>query len=198
MPEQIAAHYERHAHAFDHARRKAFVERPWLDRFLLGVRRGADVLDLGCGAGEPIARYLIDAGHGVTGVDASAKMIALCRTRFPRERWIVGDMRDVVLDAAFGGIVAWDSLFHLPGDDQLALIARLATWIEPGGALLFNTGPARGTAIGEQFGEPLFHASADPADYRAVFARTGLFELAFAPEDAATGGRSVWLARRPR
>ncbi|MBL7373358.1 hypothetical protein INQ23_29000, partial [Escherichia coli] len=83
------------------------------------------------------------------------------------------DIRDVTLDAMFGGIIAWDSLFHLPADDQLALLERRASWLSPGGALLFNTGPARGSAIGCQFGEALFHASADPAEYRAVFAKTG-------------------------
>lgn len=197
MPDRIAEHYERHAHAFDHARRKAFVERAWLDRFLLGVARGAPILDLGCGAGEPIARYLHDHGHPITGVDASEKMIALCRTRFPRERWIVGDMRRVAIDQPFGGVILWDSFFHLPAEDQLALLARLAPWLSPGGAMLFNTGPARGTAMGEQFGEEIYHASADPADYRTVFARTGLFEVAHKPEDPGAGGRSVWLVRRP-
>lgn len=197
MPERVAEHYERHAHAFDHERRKRFTERAWLDRFLLGVPKGAPVLDLGCGAGEPIARYLHDAHHPITGVDISAKMIALCRTRFPRERWIAADMRGVVPEGMFGGIIAWDSLFHLPADDQLALLERLAPRLSPGGALLFNTGPERGIAMGCQFGEQLYHASAGPAEYRAVFARTGLFEVAHAPEDAATGGRSVWLVRRP-
>ena len=197
MPERIAEHYERHAHAFDHERRKRFAERAWLDRFLLGVARGAPVLDLGCGAGEPIARYLHDHGHPITGVDGSAAMIALCRTRFPRERWIAGDMRRVALDGMFGGILAWDSLFHLPAEDQLDLIGRLAPHLSPGGALLFNTGPARGSAMGCQFGEDLYHASADPAEYRAAFARAGLFEVAYKPEDAATGGRSVWLVRKP-
>lgn len=197
MPERITEHYERHAHAFDNERRKRFAERAWLDRFLLGVPKGAPVLDLGCGAGEPIARYLHDHGHPITGVDGSEAMIALCRTRFPRERWIAADMRRVALDTMFGGIVAWDSLFHLPADDQLALIERLAPWLSPGGALLFNTGPARGIAMGCQFGEEIHHASADPPEYRAVFARAGLFELTYRPEDAATGGRSVWLVRRP-
>lgn len=198
MPDRIAEHYERHAHAFDHERRKRFVERGWLDRFLLAVPRGGHVLDLGCGGGEPVARYLVDTGRRVTGVDVSEKMIALCRTRFGRDRWVNIDIRKFAADGEFEGALAWDSLFHLPAEDQIALIERVAGWIAPGGALLFNTGPARGEAIGCQFGDELYHASADPAEYRAAFARAGLLEIAFAPQDAATGGRSVWLARRPR
>lgn len=196
MPDRIVEHYERHAHAFDEARRKGFVERHWLDRFLLGVAKGGHILDLGCGGGEPIARYLVDAGRQLVGVDASARMIALARTRFGRHVWVNADMRKVAPGRRFHGILAWDSLFHLAHDDQARMIERMAGWLEPGGMLLFNSGPAHGEAIGEQFGESLYHASLDPWEYRALFQELGLTEIAFAPEDPATGGRTVWLARK--
>lgn len=196
MPDRIAEHYERNAHAFDAARRGAFVERPWLDRFLLPVPKGGAILDLGCGGGEPIDRYLIDRGHALTGVDVSETLIGLTRTRFARHRWLRGDMRTVELDGSFHGVLAWDSLFHLAPADQAAVIARVGAWLAPGGIFLFNSGPARGEATGCQFGEPLYHASLDPAEYRALFAELGLTEIAFAPCDHASGGRSVWLARK--
>ena len=48
--------YERHARAFDADRSgKTLVERAWLDRFRGVAGEGASVLDLGCGAGEPMA-----------------------------------------------------------------------------------------------------------------------------------------------
>ncbi|MET0307172.1 MAG: class I SAM-dependent methyltransferase [Sphingomonas sp.] len=196
MPDRIAEHYERNAHAFDAARRGQFVEKPWLDRFLLGAPRNARLLDLGCGSGEPIDRYLIDRGHRLTGVDISATMIGLARTRFPKHHWLNGDMRTTPIDGGFDGALAWDSLFHLRGADQSAMIARIAACLLPGGMLLFNTGPAKGEVIGCQFDEPLYHASLDPAEYRALFAELGLIEIAFAPDDFATGGRSIWLARK--
>jgi 2-polyprenyl-3-methyl-5-hydroxy-6-metoxy-1,4-benzoquinol methylase len=196
MPDRIAEHYERHAHAFDEARRQNFVERGWLDRFLLGVPKGGHVLDLGCGAGEPIARYLIDRDRKLTGIDMSERMITLARTRFARHDWICADMRDVTLDARFRGVIAWDSLFHLRPEEQAEVLTRVADLLEPGGALLFNTGPAHGEVMGCQFGEELYHASLAPGEYRAMFAEHGLLEVAFAPEDPATGGRSVWLARK--
>ncbi|MES2444150.1 MAG: methyltransferase domain-containing protein [Pseudomonadota bacterium] len=196
MPDRIAEHYERHAHAFDEARRKQFVERHWLDRFLLGIPRNGHILDLGCGGGEPIARHLIDTGHQLTGVDISGRMIALARTRFGRHRWHHADMRTVSLGHGFHGVLAWDSLFHLGHDDQARMIERFARWLEPGGMLLFNSGPERGEAIGSQFGDALYHASLDPWEYRRLFQELGLTEIAFAPEDPSTGGRTVWLARK--
>lgn len=196
MPDRIVDHYERNAHAFDLVRRRHFVERGWLDRFLLAVPKGGHILDLGCGAGEPIDRYLIDTGHLLTGVDSSAKMIALARTRFPRHIWLNADMRAAAMGRAYNGVLAWDSLFHLRGEEQLAMLAKAARWLEPGGALLFNSGPASGESTGCQFGEGLYHASLGPWEYRALFEETGLTEVAFAPEDPNTDGRTVWLARK--
>lgn len=196
MPDRIADHYERHAHAFDEARRKQFVERPWLDRFLLPVPRGGQILDLGCGAGEPIARYFVDRGYQLTGVDSSERMIALARTRFGRHRWIHSDMREFRTELTFHGVLAWDSLFHLNHQDQAAMIVRIGGWLKPGGIFLFNSGPAHGETMGSQFGEELYHASLAPWEYRALFEQLGLTEMAFAPHDAITGGRTVWLARK--
>lgn len=196
MPDRVAEHYDRHAHAFDAVRRRAFVERPWLDRFLLAVPRGGHILDIGCGGGEPIDRYLIDSDHHLTGVDVSARMIALARTRFPRHIWLHADMRRALPGRTFRGILAWDSLFHLPHDDQAAMIEKFGRWLDPGGALLFNSGPEHGEATGCQFGDALYHASLDPWRYRELLHDAGMAIIAYSPDDAATGGRTVWLAHK--
>lgn len=196
MPDRIIDHYERHAHAFDRDRGGAFVERDWIERFIRPLPRGGRILDLGCGGGEPIARYLIDNGFHVTGIDSAAAMIALARTRFPRETWLQLDMRKAAMADTFEGALAWSSLFHLSHEDQEAMIARIATWLKPGGRLLFNTGPARDVTIGAYRGDPLHHASLDPADYRAAFTRNGLVVVAHIAEDPACGGQTVWLLRR--
>lgn len=196
MPDRISEHYERHAHAFDRDRRGSFVERPWIERFVLPLPRGGAILDLGCGGGEPIARYLVDHGFAVTGVDSSETMIDLARTRFPRHGWLHGDMRTLVIEDHFEGVLAWGSLFHLEHDDQEAMIARMATWLKPGGRLLFNSGPKRSTAIGDYCGDPLYHASLDPAEYRAAFLKAGLVEMAHVAQDPGCGRATVWLARK--
>jgi 2-polyprenyl-3-methyl-5-hydroxy-6-metoxy-1,4-benzoquinol methylase len=70
--------YERYTREDDRDRSRSLQEREWLDRFLLYVRPAGTVLDLGCGMGEPIARYLLDRGFRVVGVDGSLVMIELC------------------------------------------------------------------------------------------------------------------------
>jgi SAM-dependent methyltransferase len=64
--------YERHAHNYVADRgRVRWNESAWLDRFTALLRQRATILDIGCGFGEPIARYLIDRSFAVDGVDAS-------------------------------------------------------------------------------------------------------------------------------
>ncbi len=194
-PGAIRAVYEAKAAAFDRLRSRALFERPWLERFLALVPAGAPVLDLGCGTGEPIARHLIAAGHPLTGVDAAEPMLAIARARFPDAQWLQADMRGLDLGRRFGGIVAWDSFFHLDRDDQRAMFQVFARHLALGGALLFTTGPADGEAVGAVDGAPVYHASLAPAAYAGLLEANGLALRAFIADDAACAGHSVWLAR---
>lgn len=191
----IGALYERHAVAFDRDRGNQLVERAWFERFRQVMPDGADVLDLGCGSGEPVARYLTEAGHRVTGVDSSPTLIDLCRSRFPDQTWIAGDMRKVSLSSRFGGIVAWNSFFHLTPDDQRAMFAVFRDHAEPGAALMFTSGPAAGEAIGSYQGEALYHASLATAEYEALLDAHGFSIVQHVVEDQECGGLTVWLAR---
>jgi SAM-dependent methyltransferase len=186
--------YERHAEAYDHDRSRSLQERAWLDRLLSHVRPGGTVLDLGCGMGEPIARYLIEHGFGVVGVDSSPSMIERCRARFPDSDWLVADMRRIELDRRFDGIVAWDSFFHLEGDDQRSMFCRFAAHAHRGAPLLFTSGSAEGVAIGSFREEPLYHASLDPAEYERLLVASGFVVQAYVADDVECGNHTVWLA----
>jgi SAM-dependent methyltransferase len=123
-PDDLIGLYERHAREFDRDRSRLLQEKAWLDGFLACVRPSGTVLDLGCGMGEPIARYIIDAGFRVVGVDSSPSLIDLGRRRFPDSEWLVADMRDLALGRRFDGILAWDSFFHLRVEEQRAMFER--------------------------------------------------------------------------
>lgn len=186
--------YERHAHDYDHDRGRSLQERTWLDRFLAHVPASGTVLDVGCGMAEPIARYILESGFRVVGIDSSPTMIALCRARFPETVWIVGDMRELALGRRFDGILMWDSFFHLSMEDQRAMFPRVAMHAREGAPLIFTSGPSEGEAVGTYHGEPLFHASLEPAEYERLLASSGFTVRAFVPDDPACGDHTVWLA----
>jgi SAM-dependent methyltransferase len=140
--------YQRKARDWAESRARGnLFEKPWLDRFR-ALLQASPVLDLGCGSGEPMARYLIGLRHPVVGVDSSEAMIDFCRSRFPEQEWIVADMRKLALRRQFSGILAWDSFFHLCPDDQRRMFAVFREHAAPGAALMFTSGPAHGEAIG--------------------------------------------------
>jgi SAM-dependent methyltransferase len=186
--------YERHAAQFDADRSKSLFEKQWLDRFRALLPHGGSVLDMGCGSGEPITAYLIGCGYRVMGVDSSPSMIAMCQSRFPDHLWVVADMRDLHLDQAFDGIIAWDSLFHLTPDDQHAMFPIFRAHAKPGSALMFTSGPRAGEAIGEYRGEPLYHASLDAAEYESLLSANGFKVVGQVVDDRECGGRTIWLA----
>lgn len=186
--------YERHAVSFDRDRGRSLMEQAWLDRFLHHVRPAGQLLDIGCGMGEPIARYCLEAGFWVVGIDASPSLIAMARARFPQAEWIVADMRDLQLDRSFDGLLAWDSFFHLSQTDQRAMFPRFAAHARDGAPLLFTSGTSAGEVVGSYCGEPLYHASLDPAEYEHLLSSNGFSVRRYVPNDPACGEHTVWLA----
>jgi cyclopropane fatty-acyl-phospholipid synthase-like methyltransferase len=188
--------YETHAAAFDRDRGRSGMEEPYLLRAITRMNEArSTVLDLGCGAGEPIARYLLEAGCEVTGVDAAPAMIALCRARFPRATWIEHDMRTLALGRRFDAIVAWDSFFHLRKTAQRDMFRIFRDHIAPRGLLLFTSGPRDGEAIGDLYGHALYHASLDSSEYERLLNEHGFDVIHHRAEDPDCGTHTVWLAQ---
>jgi len=102
----------------------------------------------------------------------------------------------LALGRRFGGILAWDSFFHLTHDDQRHMFMIFADHASVGTALMFNTGPQRGESVGVYRGDPLYHASLSPAEYEALVAQFGFQVLEHAANDAEAGGRTVWLCQK--
>jgi cyclopropane fatty-acyl-phospholipid synthase-like methyltransferase len=186
--------YERHARSFDRDRNRSLQEKGWLDRFLGYVRPSGTVLDIGCGMGEPIARYCIEAGLHVVGVDSAPSLIALCRERFPQQEWLVGDMRELALGRRFAGILAWDSFFHLSPQAQRGMFSRFAQHALPGAPLMFTSGTSEGEVMGSYCGEPLYHGSLDTSEYQQLLSSNGFSVQRYVAEDPECWAHTVWLA----
>lgn len=199
LSETVIDLYRRRAAEWDAARRRSgWNDRAWIDAFAKELPRGGRVLDLGCGGGHPVARFLVEQGLRITGVDASPEMIALARDRMPDQEWITADMRRLALNRRFDGILAWDSYFHLAPEAQRSLFAVFDAHAGDHAVLMFNTGPAEGESSSTFTfeTEPLYHASLAPAEYRALLDRNGFEVIRHVANDAQSGGRTAWLCRR--
>lgn len=194
--DRIVGLYDRHASTWDTVRSRSLFELPWLERFRALLPPTGSVLDIGCGSGEPIAGFFIDAGYRLTGLDSSPSMIALCKNRFPNAAWNVADMRTLSLGERFDGILAWDSFFHLRRDEQRQMFPLFRAHADAKAALMFTSGPADGEAMGTFEGEPLYHASLAPEEYSSLLDDNGFEVVSQVFDDPHVGGHTIWLARR--
>ena len=195
LAKNIIELYRKYAREWVELRGEYLYEKVWLDRMLALVPAQAKILDIGCGSGKPIAAYLLAQGCTVTGVDSSEAMLLMARQNFPDQTWIQADMRQFHLAKKFDAILAWDSFFHLTQEDQRQMFAQFARHAQPETVLMFSSGPAHGEVIGELFGEPLYHASLAPEEYRALLRQNGFQVLEMVAEDPECTGHTVWLAQ---
>ena len=192
---EVLASYKKIAQWYDTHRSRKLFEKPWLDKAAAHLKRSATILDLGCGMGDPIARYFIDQGYQVTGVDGCQELIAMAHTRFPKGTFLIADMRSLSLKNRFDAIIVWNSLFHLTSDEQRQMFHVFAEHIKANGVLLFTTGPAAGELWSDNGGENLYHASLSPEEYKSALQKHGFTLLDYKISDEACQSHTVWLAQ---
>lgn len=196
LAQNIIEIYKKHARAWTELRGNFLYEKTWLDHFLALIPQYSEILDLGCGSGKPIADYLIQHDHKITGVDSSDVMIEMAGQNFPEHYWLQADMRTVEFDQKFNAILAWDSFFHLTPNDQRQMFRQFARFAQQGTVLMFSSGPSHGEAIGDMFGDALYHASLAPEEYRALLKQSGFKVIKMVAEDVECTGHTVWLAQK--
>lgn len=186
--------YNKIAKWFSENRYTGLLEKEYLDNVIDKIGIPGSVLDLGCGTGNPILKYLLSHGLNVTGVDASSQMLEIAKANFPSTEFILQDMRQLALNNKFDAIIAWDSFFHLPASDQPAMFEIFAKHLNPNGVLLFTSGTGHGEAWGMNGGENLFHASLDSKEYRDLLDKHSFKVLKHVVSDPNCGHATVWLA----
>ena len=111
-------------------------DRALLDRFAARLAGQGPVWDLGCGPGH-VARYLLDRGVAVAGLDLSAALVACARQLNPTIPFEQGDFRRLpALDHSWAGMVAFYSIVHLPREEVTPTLVEWRRVVRPGGLLL--------------------------------------------------------------
>ncbi|MGJ5079305.1 class I SAM-dependent methyltransferase [Bradyrhizobium sp. HKCCYLS3013] len=100
---------------------------------------GIRVLDVACGTGE-ISVRLAQRGARVTGLDASAAMLARARQRSGSVQWLLGDMRTIQQPECYDlAVCGLNSLQHLETDvDLVQALTRIRDHLAPGGWFAFD------------------------------------------------------------
>ena len=165
-------------------------ERAYLDTFLEGLPVPSRILDLGCGAGRPIAEYALAKGHHLTGVDQAARLLDLARSRLPQGNWIESRIEDFEPAGQFAGLICWDALFHLEQSCHEMLIRRFAAFLKTGGRLMLTVGGSEHPAFTDtMFGETFFYDSHSPEMAMSILRKAGFEPLIAEYMNEPTAGR---------
>lgn len=161
--------------------------------------RNSEILDVGCGTGYPIAAYLTEKGHRVTGIDVSAQMTKKARAlNLPCARFINVDFTEYTADVSFDAAIAFDSLWHIAYSRQESIYPKLASLIKSGGYLLFTHGNREGEITGEMYGETFYYGALDASRVRELLAENGFEILTFMGNysEPTTGTRDLLVTAR--
>jgi SAM-dependent methyltransferase len=147
LPGQLAeiesvtlGHYNDNAASFWEGTRDHDVTQNYqalLGRFPAGL--SLNILDLGCGPGRDLA-YFKALGHRPVGLDGSEAFCALAREHTGCEVLHQQFLSMNLPDAAFDGVFANASLFHVPGQELPRVLRQLWRALRPGG-ILFSSNP---------------------------------------------------------
>lgn len=143
--------------AIDHGARESLIA------FEKTLKRGADVLDLGCGGGQDSA-WLRERGHRVVSMDASAGLAREAKAGFGIDVRVGGfaTLDDI---AAYDGVWSAAALHHEQAAALPAIVAAVATSLRTGGvfAATMKGGEDRRDAMGR------FYCAMDAAAARTLF-----------------------------
>ena len=181
----------RHAQHWDPgSRTRSLRGNPWLWTASSGLYRPEgrsltwDVVLL-----SSIARFFIDKDYQVTGTDSSPSLIDICRRRFPKQHWIVADMRKFDLNARFEGIIAWDSLFTSARKIS-AKCSRSSQSIPPQTLRYFSPVAQQvGKLLVNIRGEPLYHGNLDAEGVPRIAGREWICR-----DGTRRGGPYLWTS----
>jgi ubiquinone/menaquinone biosynthesis C-methylase UbiE len=187
--------YDRRAEEY-HAARHLYDNKEELEEFVHLLPENAKVLDVGCGAGVPVAQFLVESGFDVTGLDFSENMLKLARKNVPQARFIIKDMTGLDFeDNSFDGLTAFYSIIHVPREEHFPLFQSFHRILKPDGVMLICTGPDDWEATDYYQGVRMFWSHYSPEKSLQLVKNAG-FRIVSDRILVKGGERHYWIVAR--
>jgi len=109
-------------------------------RAIAFAKNRGKALDVGCGCSDRIIRLLFKNGFSPEGIDVSSEMLKIIRAKCSDITFHHGDIVEGQLTEKYDFISAWDSIWHVPLDQQKQLLKKLFNALHSGGVCIFTCG----------------------------------------------------------
>lgn len=179
-----------------HEQRDKSDRKNELKKFASMLSKNAKVLDAGCGAGVPVAKFLTDNGFEVIGVDISEHMIKLAKENVPQAIFIRKNLTRMRFPKnSFDGLVAFYSIIHIPREKHGSLYKKFHEIIKPGGVVLASLGNDDWEGTEKFHGEAMFWSQYAPDKELELLKKAG-FEIIFGKKMTYRKETHFWVLAR--
>lgn len=161
--------------AFRLTKKPNMMEKSFLDKLIELIPKGGRVLDLGCGTGIPIDKYLVDKGIRVRGIDISQKHVNLAKRNVPSAEFVKGDFSEFDFDEKFDAIISFYAIFHIPREEHKDLFLKMYDLLNDNGVILVTLGTS-GSEYGEEkdwAGATMAWSTYEPKEYKKIIKLVG-------------------------
>jgi len=186
--DKIAEKYQADRHLFNNIKELEELESL--------LPKNAKVLDVGCGAGVPVTKFLVDSGFDVIGVDFSENMLRFARKNVPKAKFIKKDMTKLDFrDNSFDGLTAFYSIIHVPREKHSSLFQSFHRILKPEGVILICVGPDEWEATEEYYGSRMFWSHYSPEKSLQLVKDAG-FQILFEKHLVKGREKHYWILAR--
>lgn len=174
--------YNKIAKQWTDIRKHSFVSKLVVN-FADKVKPNGHILDIGCGSGLPLTKYLSEKGFRVTGIDVAEEMIAIAKSSsIEKATFVHGDFLDFDTTDKFDSILAWDSLWHFSKTEQASLYAKIGSMLRINGFFLFTHGNIDSEHVDTMMGEQFYYSAIAEQDILQQLTNNG-FQTFYALND---------------
>lgn len=186
--DSLAAAYTRERERFDNWREvKAFSTQ---------LPENARVLNVGSGTGVPVARFLVQGGIEVVGLDISKAMVSTAQKNVPTATFHEMNMMAIDLPPeSFDGLISCYAIFHAPRERHADIFRSFYSVIKLGGIMLVSVASSEWEEFADYLGVDIFWSHFEPSETRNLITEAG-FDVEFGRDVESGGKKHHWVLAR--
>lgn len=199
MNQRVKAGYNVAAKNYSSEFRDQFKNENHLEKLVEVLQPGSNILDVGCGAGNPIDSFLISKAMRVKGIDISEAQIELAKSYVPEASYEVKDMSDLK-DAEYSvdAVVSFYAIFHTPREKHIEVLKKFRSFLKTDGFLLITMGASDWEGKEDDFCGAEMHWSHYGAEKNNELVEEAGFEIITSEIDHSGGEKHLMILAKAR
>ena len=169
-----------------------------VEAFSSQLPQNARVLDVGSGTGVPIARYLVQTGFDVVGIDLSKAMVSTAKENVPGATFHQKNMAAIDFPPeSFDGLISCYAIIHVPRERHAGIFQSFHKILKPQGIMLVSVASWEWEEIADYLGVDMFWSHYSPSKTESLITSAG-FNIEFGRDVESGGEKHYWVLARKR